>query len=232
MPARYAVYYAPRRAEPLHLFARYWLGRDALTGDDHPRLDSAGLDAGAFSLATASPRHYGFHATLKPPFALAKGKHAPALAAAAAAFAQKAAPVKIGPLGLKWINDFLALVPLGEPEGLRELAGECVSQLDGFRAPPAAEETKRRLAAGLNQRQRELLALWGYPYVMDEFRFHLTLTSRLGDPDMRQRIEWEAARRLNGLPDQGLVMDSVCLFKQPELDKPFTLVRRFGLTGA
>ena len=35
--------------------------------------------------------------------------------------------------------------------------------------------------SGLTDRQEALLTQWGYPYVMEEFRFHITLTGAL-DP--------------------------------------------------
>ena len=48
-----------------------------------------------------------------------------------------------------------------------------------FARPPGAAELERRRKAGLSAAQEKMLLRWGYPYVLDEFRFHLTLTGRL-----------------------------------------------------
>ena len=231
MPARYAIYYAPDETEPLNLFARSWLGRDALAGREHPLSRPKYLPAAVLEQVTASPRHYGFHATLKPPFALAPGRTAEELAPAVKAFAKEASPLAIPRLILQWIGGFLALAPQGDSHGLLGFAGECVRRFDGFRAPPGPEETRKRLAAGLSPRQRQLLAQWGYPYVMEEFRFHLTLTGKLHDPDLKEQVQRESESRLNSILGRGLVLGSICLFRQPDLDRPFNLVQRFSLAA-
>ena len=232
MPARFAVYYAPQENSPLHDFARSWLGRDAQTGREIPLNDGAYLPASVLREVTASPRHYGFHATLKPPFVLAPGRTVPELVREAASFAKETVPLDLPSLVLKWIGGFLAIVPGEEPQGLQELAAQCVRRFDGFRAPPGPEETKKRLAAGLSQRQQELLAQWGYPYVMEEYRLHLTLSNRLRDEELKDKLWREADLRLGNILDNGLALDSICLFRQPDLDRPFSLAERFALTGA
>ena len=77
------------------------------------------------------------------------------------------------------LGRFLALVPTGDVAALNALAAAAVTGLDSYRAPLNAEELARRRQARLSPRQEELLAQWGYPYVMDQFRFHMTLTSKL-----------------------------------------------------
>jgi hypothetical protein len=52
-------------------------------------------------------------------------------------------------------------------------------QLDGFRAPPSEVELARRRQSRLSPAQEQHLRDWGYPYLMDQFRFHMTLTGRL-----------------------------------------------------
>ena len=100
-------------------------------------------------------------------------------------FAATRAPVDIQGLTLADLGGFLALVPVAAGDALYALAGQCVSELDSFRAPPSESETARRRKAGLTERQDALLRRWGYPYVFEEFRFHLTLTGRLPDPERR-----------------------------------------------
>ena len=42
------------------------------------------------------------------------------------------------------------------------------------------QDLARHRKANLTAAQDDLLQTWGYPYVMDEFRFHITLTGRIG----------------------------------------------------
>ena len=70
MSARLGLYWAPELDDPLHALGSAWLGRDAETGATLPQPAVPGLDLAEI---TAEARGYGFHATLKPPFALAPG---------------------------------------------------------------------------------------------------------------------------------------------------------------
>ncbi len=172
---RYAIFYTPAPG-PLADFGAAWLGWDPVLGRDVAQASLAGVDV---AKATATPRKYGFHGTMKPPFALAEGQGAEALKQAFAAFCDQAAPVTTEALELVRFGRFLALLP-GQPSApLRDLAADVVREFDRFRAPMRAAELQRRKARTLTPRQEDMLQRWGYPYVMDEARFHMTLTGRL-----------------------------------------------------
>ena len=128
---------------------------------------------------TADPRKYGFHATLKAPFSLAQGRTEAELFAACAAFAAtpRAIPVIRPVVGS--ISGFIAVIPADPPAELIRLAADCVSEFDAFRAPLTEADRARRNPSRLTSAQRAHLDRWGYPYVMEEFRFHMTLTGRL-----------------------------------------------------
>jgi len=126
------------------------------------------------------------------------------------------------------IGRFVALVP-GEPApALQALADDCVRAFDRFRAPPSREETARRLKADLTQRQRALLERWGYPYVFEEYRFHMTLTGPL-DPDaaaaFEERLHMMAAPALGPT----LAVREIAHFVEPEPGADFRLRRRYRL---
>jgi hypothetical protein len=57
------------------------------------------------------------------------------------------------------------------------------------------------------QRQRNYLDRWGYPYVMEEFRFHMTLTGRLDSTCRWGVVDMLRARFAAGawLTGEGLV---------------------------
>ena len=136
---------------------------------------------------TRDPRKYGFHATLKAPMALAIGKTEAGLLAACETFAgtPRAIPV-IRPV-VDAISGFIAVVPAEPSAELERLAADCVREFDSFRAPLTPEDRARRNPSALTPRQCDYLDRWGYPYVMEEFRFHMTLTGRL-DAERREPV--------------------------------------------
>lgn len=221
---RAAIYYVPAADDPLTQRAAAWLGRDAAGGAVPPRPAVAGLDAASVEALTAAPRRYGFHATLKAPFRLAAGADLEELDRALRAFAAGAAAAALPPLSVQPIDGFLALAPVGPAPQAEALAAAVVRRFEPFRAPLSAAERTRR-AAGLTPHQTELLDEWGYPYVFDEFRFHMTLTGPV--PVDRQAALLAALRAefadLAAMPRR---LDGLALFVEPEPGAPFRLHSR------
>jgi putative phosphonate metabolism protein len=228
--ARYAIYWAPPAGDPLGRFGARWLGRDPETGAVSTPGDGAAADPAWLTAATADPRHYGLHATLKPPFRLAEGRSRPDLLTALDAVARATVPVSGPPLTLRRIGRFLALVPSDRAPVITALAAHLVEALDGFRAPPGEAELAKRRAHGLTPAQDANLARWGYPYVMDEFRFHVTLSGSL-DPATLDRLEVLLAPRVAPFTTAPLVIAEIALFEQDAADEPFQLTRRVPLRG-
>jgi putative phosphonate metabolism protein len=229
--ARFAIYFAPRGDSLLARFGEGWLGRRAATGETAPRLPLDGFPAERLAALTAEPARYGWHATLKPPFRLRAGTSPGELAALAMGFAAARLPFEIPALELASLDGFLALVPRETPPLLTGLAEDCVRAFDGFRAPPPAEELARRRAHPLTPRQEVLLARWGYPYVMEEFRFHMTLTTRLAAAE-RGRVAAALEPRVAPFARRPVAVDAVTLFVEPGPGQPFREVRRFPFDGA
>jgi putative phosphonate metabolism protein len=212
--ARYAIYFVPRPETELHRFGASVLGHDCYTGDEVKPL--AGSEAFAWAEIVREPRVYGFHATLKAPFRLAEGFSEAGLEQAVFRVASALAPVDAGELVLREIGAFIALVPRAQSPALNHLAETCVQAFDRFRAPMTDADRARRLASKLNARQIEYLDRWGYPYVFDEFRFHMTLTGPLAPSDRAQALRFlgdEFARRPKA---QSLTIDQVVVARQPE----------------
>ena len=220
---RWAVYYAPKMNSALARFGSDWLGWDAQAGRPREGLDVPGLPAPREEI-TAAPRRYGLHGTLKPPFVLASDRVPGALDAEITALAEDFAPFDL-PLGLAALGDFLALTPTRPVPELERLAEACVTRLDGFRAPPGPEEIARRRPDRLSARQRENLALWGYPYVLEEFRFHVTLTGPLGE-EARAAAARALAPVLAGMLAKSCRVEDICLFGE-DREGLFHLLKRF-----
>jgi putative phosphonate metabolism protein len=219
---RFAIYYLPPEGA-LADFGAAWLGWDCVSARDSIPHDVPGLHD-----VTMTPRKYGFHGTLKPPFRLAEGTDVSALQDAVSQMAAACAPAQSDGLALTELGRFLALTPVGDTSGIARVAATCVEALDAFRAPPPEAELERRRKARLSERQEALLQRWGYPYVMDEFRFHLTLTGRLNVDDIAPWTE-TARAHLPPLPAP-FVMDEVALVGERE-DGRFELIQRYTLNG-
>ena len=179
---------------------------------------------------TERPRAYGFHATLKPPFVLAEGCDAAALSAGTAAIARHWTPFVLPGLAVRLLSDFAALVPDDPPGDAAGLAAQCVETLDRFRAPPDAGELAARRRAGLTPTQERHLQRWGYPYVFDAFRFHLTLTGPLPRNE-RDRVIGHLTARFAPALGKPALLDAIALMRQPRRGEPFRLIRRFPLDG-
>jgi hypothetical protein len=227
MTTRFAIYAAPGTASSdaagalVREKAEQWLGRSISGGPVAPGIP-AGWTRESIDAITADARRYGFHGTLKAPFYLAEGRTAEELDATVARFAAGHAGAVIPRLSLVRMGAFFALVPGAEAPGLHALADEVVKAFDGFRAPTTDAELARRFRAPLTPRQRELLGAWGYPYVLDEFLFHLTLTERI--PEERQpEVERTLSDWFAGSLGAAVPVDALALFTEAEPGAPFVL---------
>jgi len=174
---RYALYFTPP-AGPFSDFACSWLGWDMQSGQPvaHPDIPCLPAPVGEI---TQIPRKYGLHATIKPPFRLAEGRTADDLKAAMSAYCQTRCAIVLDGLNLAQLGRFLALVPNGNTSSLNTFSADVVREFDTFRAPSTAAELDRRRSNGMSDALDANLRNWGYPYVMDAYRFHITLSGKL-----------------------------------------------------
>lgn len=216
---RYGIYFTPRSGAFADAGAS-WLGWNIALG--HP----VGTPQDAI---TARPRKYGFHGTIKPPFRLATGTTRAGLRAALVALSDTLAPVALEGLTLSRLGSFLALTPVGDTTDLARVAASAVRDLDSFRAPPTEEELVRRQRGNLTSLQAENLRNWGYPYVMNAFKFHMTLTGPL-PRQMFDKVMADASIHFADLPPRPFVVDSLTLVGEAE-DGMFHEIHRAALTG-
>ena len=195
---RYAVYYIPPADHPLTRAAAQWIGRSPFA---------------------VEPRSYGFHATLKAPFRLKENFGVEDLEEAIRRIARTSTPCRIGPLKIGMLKDFFALLPVGTIPGVHSTAARIVQELDGFRAPLFESELQRRLRIPLDAVERAYLGDWGYPYVLDRFRFHMTLTDPV-EPDNRPSVLAELEEIFAPFLEEDYYLDTLSLFVQafPQAD--------------
>ncbi|MEZ5754582.1 MAG: DUF1045 domain-containing protein [Paracoccaceae bacterium] len=225
---RYAIYYAPRDGDFARAMAG-WLGWDPRAGQAAPPPPDLPHLPALLADLTRTPRRYGFHGTLKAPFRLAPGLTRADIEAAITHLAARCAPPVLPGLALRCIDGFLALCPEGDDTTLNDLAAEVVTRLDPLRAPLTDREIARRHPETLSPRQRDLLATWGYPHVMEDFRFHLTLTDRLS-PEMAAGVAAALGPWLAPLLPRPFVIEDLCLFAEDGAQR-FHLLSRHALTG-
>ncbi|WP_158971720.1 DUF1045 domain-containing protein [Chachezhania sediminis] len=225
---RHALYFLPRTTEPWVRFATDWLGWDAEAGAEVAHPDVPGLPLPVAQI-TERPRKYGLHATIKAPFRLAPGVSEEDLKTAAAALCSTLKPVMLDALAVTRLGRFLALRPVGDETALNALAGACVEGLDPCRDALTEAELAKRRASRLTPAQDALLLQWGYPYVMDEFHFHITLSGPYPQ-DIQAPVADALEARLHPMLPRPFVIDELALAGEAD-DGRFHLVHRYALSG-
>ena len=227
---RYAIYFAPPLNDPLTRVATNWLGRNAFTDETVEAPAITGLNDAEIAFHTAAPRRYGFHATMKAPFQLAANVSEAELVAALTAFSATVRSFEIPQLTIERLGSFFALVPAEPAADLNDLAGRCVREFDRFRAPLSEAEIERRAPQNLTPAQLANLQRWGYPYVFDEFRFHMTLTGPVGASDAA-RVEQALHAFFDPVLSEPVEVRNIALFTEAESGAPFQVHSLFPLTA-
>lgn len=225
MAYRHAIYVAPAQGSELMRLANRWLGRNAYKDKPRPQPDVEGI-----ADITAAPRRYGFHGTLVAPFRLHESRSVDELRSALSRFAVETGTLDL-PLRVGRLGPFFALVPREPSPALDALAENAVRRFHPFRAEPSDEEIARRKPASLTPRQRELLAHWHYPYVMDEFRYHMTLTGPVAESE-RDGVEEALNAHFPAATLETFVLDGIARYAEPKPDSNFRIRERFALNAA
>lgn len=218
-PTRYALYWVPPREHPLWLAGCAWLGRD-------PEFDAPGR---APAYATR-PWRYGFHATLKAPLQLVPGRSEEDFLQLAAALAARTRAFTMPRLQVARLDNFLALRPaeaIDAAHPLQRLADDSVTQLEACRRPLAPDELQARLSTLGDAALRSHLERWGYPYVFERWRLHLTLS----DARRADEAGLLAAARRHFAPALELPLQatSIAVFRQAGAGAAFSLLARLPL---
>ncbi|MCT4555999.1 MAG: DUF1045 domain-containing protein [Pelagimonas sp.] len=225
---RYAIYFTPPPGA-LSDFGAQFLGWDIATGQTCTPPEIPGLPLPAHNL-TDRPRPYGFHATIKPPFFLSRGRDAAGLEQELATLCARLAGFELPRLHLQRIGGFYALTCPESAQALGQLHAAALRGLDMYRRPADAVEQERRRRARLSPEQDQMLQRWGYPHVLDQFRFHMTLTGPVKDTH-QEAVENALSAYLEPLIARPLAIDALTLCGEDSTGK-FHQINRIQLTGA
>lgn len=226
---RYAIYFVPSADNALYRFGAELIGYDVYSGQPLPFSEGIEAEIEDWKQLTTDPRKYGFHATLKAPITLAPGRTEDALAEALCEFARtpRAIP-SIAPI-VSSISNFIAIVPDGPCPELQTFAEDCVTAFDDFRKPLTAADRERRNVSALTGRQVAYLDRWGYPYVFDEFRFHMTLAGSL-PAERREPVTEVLRKRLAAQNLKSAPIDRLALLRQSDATSGFTIIAHWPLS--
>lgn len=216
---RYAIYFTPSMYDPLSVAAASWLGRNVYSGEAPEAPSITGFSVQELAFHTAVPRRYGFHGTLKAPFHLREDRSEGALLKALMHFASTVQPFEIPHMEIARLGEFFGLAPSVPCEQMNHLAASVVQAFDEFRAPLTEAEIERRDPDRLTAPQFANLYRWGYPYVMDEFRFHMMLTGPV-HPNLNARFGAALNAFFGPLLNEPLKISSIALFIESEPGAP------------
>ncbi len=230
-PYRCAVYFVPEVHSDWWQAGSHWLGRCAASGASYAPPDIQGVTPAEFQACTTDPRRYGWHATLKAPFTLANGQSLDALRTAMRELAKGLPAFDLPPLRVSTLGQFLALRPDGDTTHINATAAACVTRLHALAQPLSEVELARRRKVRLTPEQDRLLLAWGYPWVLDHFQFHLSLTGPLDgiSADVQSALIQAARARFESLPPCRFA--HIALFVEPYACADFELIETMELLG-
>jgi len=229
MAARYAVYYAPDPDSQLAQLGNSWLGRDLENGDLLEQPKVLGVSATQIRNLTKAKRRYGFNCTLKPPFELNPATTVNGLLETARVLALGLSPIEMPKLELTLIGNFIALTLTSSSAVIDELASTCVRAFEGFRMPLSEERIARYRRDKLTVHQEQMLNHWGYPYVMEEFRFHMSLTDRIQSNKKQETILNTLKKFFRPVFAKSILISQITVVAQKEADEPMKVLEHFPL---
>lgn len=212
---RVAIYFTPPHDSPLASTAKDWLSCEEVEG----------IDADLLLALLESPRKYGFHATIKAPFYIKNGFELEDIEKEIYSFAAEQCVFSMPPLQLGSLGNFYCLQPRGHSAQLNQLAAAIVTGCDRFRKTATTEELARRREKGLSAQQESLLRKWGYPYVLQEFVYHMTLTGPVAEDGPHDLLVKELQNRFLPLLTHPLAFDALTICTQ-EGEHPFVEYKR------
>jgi Protein of unknown function (DUF1045) len=229
---RYAVYFTPRANTQWALAGSQWLGRCIFSGKVFEAPVVEGMTPNELNALTQEPRRYGWHATLKAPFRLAVNPQAASEGALVDAMTRLVSSMQaftLPPLRVGMMRNFVALRADGDQKRINAIARACVTNLHYLAQELDEQALARRRKAHLSPEQDRMLVQWGYPWVLEQFQFHLSLSGPVDRLNLDTRWALLNAAQQHFAIEEDCRFDQISLFFEPHPDAPFELIESFDL---
>ena len=196
---RVAIYFLPKKNSSLENFGKNLLGRDinkkkkiSLTRRQKYFINRGFTYFDELKDYCEQPAKYGFHATLKAPFRLKRNVKTKNFYDVISHIAAQHSRFKIKGLKIVYSKKFTFITSRKPNKLLINLESDLVKHLDTFRAELNKTEIKKRIPDSLTFKQNKYLKEWGYPFVFDQFKFHMTLMNQNNNKlSNKQKLELE-----------------------------------------
>jgi len=196
---RVAIYFLPKKNSSLENFGKNLLGRDinkkkkiSLTRRQKYFINRGFTYFDELKDYCEQPAKYGFHATLKAPFRLKRNVKTKNFYDVISHIAAQHSRFKIKGLKIVYSKKFTFITSRKPNKLLINLENDLVKHLDTFRAELNKTEIKKRIPDSLTFKQNKYLKEWGYPFVFDQFKFHMTLMNQNNNKlSNKQKLELE-----------------------------------------
>jgi hypothetical protein len=220
---RYAIYALPAASSALWRFGTAVIGYDSRKGREISAWTPVGFTLEQWQEWTSEPRRYGFHATIVAPFELRTGFTEAELVETVDRFAALHNPLRLKPLAVTRMGSFIALCQKGPQDAVNRFASDIVTRFNRFRAPLSDFDLTRRTKPDLSLRQAEYLRRFGYPYVHEEYRFHMTLTGSLPQPALPKVLPL-LEQAYADIDDELFIISTLCVLRQDSRSEPFHVI--------
>ena len=196
---RVAIYFLPKKNSSLENFGKNLLGRDinkkkkiSLTRRQKYFINRGFTYFDELKDYCEEPAKYGFHATLKAPFRLKRNVKTKNFYDVISHIAAQHSRFKIKGLKIVYSKKFTLITSRKPNKLLINLENDLVKHLDTFRAELNKTDIKKRIPDSLTIKQNKYLKEWGYPFVFDQFKFHMTLMNQNNNKlSNKQKLELE-----------------------------------------
>jgi hypothetical protein len=133
------------------------------------------------------------------------------------------------PLKVSTEGGFMALRPVGDANAIQSTAAACVTRLHGYAKPLSPSDLARRRQSPLTPTQDHMLVQWGYPWVLEEFKFHLSLTGPLHKVSEAERQALTHAAQAHFESLAPCRFEHIALFVEPEKGADFQWLHSVAL---
>jgi len=224
---RYALSFTPSPSSLLWETGSKWIGLDSYFGKFLEQPCISGIESDRLWELTSSARYFGLQAIIKFPFRLASATTVEKLYDLLGSYAAQQQSVALTGLELQNSNDCFFLQSQTVPIQLLHIASGAVKMLNQVRAPLNPSECARLKAEFLTTQEKRNVQIWGYPYVFDQYKFQIRVTSRITKMVEKEMMYSALNRFFAPVCAEPLLIDALSLYVENGAGSPLRFLHRF-----